>query len=260
MYRSTSRLKRLQSDSDRRKQDDELMETTPLGDSAVILRVADNLAGDSGETLEAVLQTMRRVEAAQIPGVIEIALAYITVAIFYDPIAIVEAGAPADAIVNWLSEKIETALKSRSRRTRSTLPSEIEIPVCYDREFALDIDDVAQSANFAADEIVRRHATAQYFVNCVGFTPGFPYLSGLPPELATPRRATPRTKIPAGSVAIGGAQTGIYPFESPGGWNVIGRTPLQLFDPNREAPALLRAGDRVRFRAITREQFEAWPE
>ena len=230
------------------------MEITPLGDCALIVRASGNSGPD--ETLREVLERWSRLEAAKIPGVIELAPAYTIVAVFFDPIVAVEAGAPPDKIFDWLGEKIRSALKARSRRTRSTSPREIEIPVCYDGEFALDIEDVAQAAKLSADEIAHRHAIAPYRVNCVGFTPGFPFLSGLPSELATPRRATPRTKIPAGSVAIGGAQTGIYPFESPGGWNVIGRTPLQLFDPNRETPALLRAGDRVRFRAITREQFE----
>lgn len=236
------------------------MDFFALGDSAVILRVVDNSAGDSDKALEAVLEAVGRLEAAQIPGVIEVAPAYTTVAISYDPIAVVEAGAPPDKIFDWLCERVQDAAKTRSRRTRSTSPREIEIPVCYDREFAFDIDDVAQSSNLSADEIGRRHAAAHYRVNCVGFTPGFPFLSGLPAELATPRRTTPRTKIPAGSVAIGGRQTGVYPVESPGGWNIIGRTPLQLFDSNQAAPVLLRAGDRVRFRAITREQFEARPE
>jgi inhibitor of KinA len=93
-------------------------------------------------------------------------------------------------------------------------------------------------------------------VNCVGFTPGFPYLSGLPLELTSPRRASPRKEIPAGAVAIGGTQTGIYPRKSPGGWNIIGRTPLSLFEVKRETPSLLQAGDRVRFRRISREEFE----
>jgi inhibitor of KinA len=96
-------------------------------------------------------------------------------------------------------------------------------------------------------------------VSCIGFVPGFPFLAGLPRKLATPRRATPRKEIPAGSVGIGGAQTGIYPLRSPGGWNLIGRTPVRLFDPEKSPPASLRAGDRVRFRAITREEFEIFP-
>jgi inhibitor of KinA len=94
-------------------------------------------------------------------------------------------------------------------------------------------------------------------VACIGFVPGFPFLAGLPKEIATPRRSNPRKEIPPGAVGIGGAQTGIYPLRSPGGWNLIGRTPLRLFDPAKDPPVLLRAGDRVRFHAITREEFES---
>ncbi len=98
---------------------------------------------------------------------------------------------------------------------------------------------------------------AEYRVSCIGFVPGFPFLTGLPKVLATPRRTTPRKEIPSGSVGIGGGQTGIYPLRSPGGWNLIGRTPLRLFDPQQDPPTLLRAGDRVRFRAITREEISS---
>ena len=122
-----------------------------------------------------------------------------------------------------------------------------------------DLDAVAQHTALSPEEIVRRHADASYRVSCVGFTPGFPYLSGLPPELATPRRASPRKEIPAGAVAIGGTQTGIYPRKSPGGWNIIGRTPLRLFDVERNPPALFHAGDRVRFRKISRQEFDVFP-
>src|SRR5207244_604936 len=107
----------------------------------------------------------------------------------------------------------------------------VEIPVCYDPEFALDIDDVARRAAISPSEVIRLHSSAEYRVACIGFVPGFPFLAGLPKELATPRRDVPRKQIPPGSVGIGGAQTGIYPLRSPGGWNLIGRTPLRLFDP-----------------------------
>jgi inhibitor of KinA len=138
-----------------------------------------------------------------------------------------------------------------------TLPARvIQIPVCYDPEFAFDLDHVAEHAQISSREVVDLHSAAEYRVNCIGFVPGFPFLSGLPKKLATPRRATPRKEIPAGSVAIGGAQTGIYPMRSPGGWNVIGRTPLRLFNPENDPPALLRVGDRVQFHSITREEFE----
>jgi len=117
---------------------------------------------------------------------------------------------------------------------------------------------VAEQARLSPDEVVRRHANAGYRVSCVGFTPGFPYLTGLPPELSTPRRASPRKEVPAGAVAIGGTQTGIYPRKSPGGWHIIGRTPLRLFDVARNPAALFQAGDRVRFRKISRREFDGF--
>jgi inhibitor of KinA len=107
-------------------------------------------------------------------------------------------------------------------------------------------------------EVIRLHGAAEYRVACIGFVPGFPFLAGLPKGLATPRRDVPRKQIPPGSVGIGGAQTGIYPLRSPGGWNLIGRTPLRLFDPKKNPPALLRAGERVRFRKISRAEFESF--
>src|SRR5207237_3218780 len=115
-----------------------------------------------------------------------------------------------------------------------------------------DLEHVARHERVRCKEVVDLDYGAEYRVHCLGFTPGFPFLGGLPGKIATPRRDIPRKEIPAGSVAIGGKQTGIYPIKSPGGWNVIGRTPLRLFDPEKDPPALLRAGDLVRFRAITR--------
>ena len=201
-------------------------------------------------------------QAAAIPGVIELAPAYTTVAVFFDPIVVANAGSEPNPPLDWLTERVREVVAAgadrgrRVRRTRSDARS-IEIPVCYDPEFALDLDHVASQAKLTPTKVVDLHSRAEYRVSCIGFVPGFPFLAGLPKELATPRRATPRKEIPAGSVAIGGAQTGIYPLRSPGGWNLIGRTPLHLFDPEKTPPAFLHAGDRIRFRAITREEFEA---
>jgi inhibitor of KinA len=133
----------------------------------------------------------------------------------------------------------------------------VEIPVCYDEEFALDLDRVANHTSLTPDAIVASHSSAEYTVACIGFMPGFPFLAGLPQQLRVPRLESPRTKVPAGSVAIANAQAGVYPLESPGGWNVLGRTPLQLFQINERPPTLLRPGDCVRFRRITRDEFEA---
>ncbi len=219
------------------------LEILPLGDSGLIVRIGDSL----GEILAAA----GKLEAAQIPGVLEVAPAFASVGVFLESPGYLASCAAA----------IPAALQGRRRASPTTRePRTVEIPVCYDPEFALDLAVVAQHCELAPNEIVKQHAAARYQVRCVGFTPGFPYLGGLPAALATPRRATPRTAVPAGSVAIGGGQTGIYSLGSPGGWNIIGRTPLRLFDVTREPAALLAAGDRVRFVVITREEFEQWEQ
>ncbi len=149
------------------------------------------------------------------------------------------------------------ALVASARIRVSRKRRRIEIPVCYDADFALDLARVEAETNLSADTIIGLHSSAEFVVACVGFMPGFPFLAGLPEKLRTTRLVTPRTKVPAGSVAIARTQAGVYPVESPGGWNLIGRTPLRLFDANANPPALLQAGDRVRFRGITRNEFEA---
>jgi inhibitor of KinA len=223
------------------------MRIEPLGDSALLVRVVEEFAAE--ESLDAVLRGTRQLELAQIPGVTDLVPAYTTIGIFYDA---TKAGS-----FDEFRETIERALERTIDTKRSRATATVEVPVCYDDEFAFDLEEVARRAALPRDEIIRRHAEANYLVSCVGSTPGFPYLSGLPPELATPRRASPRKEIPAGAVAIGGTQTGIYPRKSPGGWNIIGRTPLRLFDVDRNRPALFQAGDRVRFRKISRREFDA---
>ncbi len=213
----------------------------PLGDSALIVRLDDSLG--------AVLSVLRKLEAANLPGVRDIAPAFASVAVFFE--------SPEKYSSGW--EAVETALRGRNRGSRAADKTRLlEVPVCYEAEFAPDLPVVAQHCGLPPNEVVARHAAARYEVRCVGFTPGFPILGGLPAKLATPRRERPRTVVPAGAVGIGGAQTGIYPLPSPGGWNIIGRTPLRLFDVTREPAALLRAGDRVRFISISREEFKKW--
>jgi inhibitor of KinA len=235
------------------------MEITPLGDSALLIRLRPDSEAGTNETLAEVLGAKQRLQAAGVPGVVELATAYTTVVVFFDPVRAVEGGAPVDSIFDWLMKKIEDVLATRSSR-KLTLPDRdlVEIPVCYAADLALDLEDVARHAQLTVKEVIRRHSAPEYRVQCVGFTPGFPFLSGLPVELSMPRRASPRSKVPAGSVAIGGAQTGIYPLQSPGGWNIIGRTPLALFDVRRDPPVFLQAGDRVRLRPISREEFDGW--
>jgi inhibitor of KinA len=233
------------------------MEIVPLGDSALLIHIAEDFDDAPEEALSKVLAAKCSIEAAKIPGAIEVAPAYTTVAFFYDSTRAIEAGAPADNVVGWLEQRIRGALSGVRQNAADRLgKSPIEIPVCYDPEFGFDLEDVARHSGLDSKEVVGLHCGAEYRVHCLGFTGGFAFLGGLPRKLATPRRNVPRKEIPAGSVAIGGKQTGIYPVTSPGGWNVIGRTPLQLFDPKKNPPVLLRAGNRVQFRSITREEFE----
>jgi KipI family sensor histidine kinase inhibitor len=131
----------------------------------------------------------------------------------------------------------------------------IELPVCYEAEFALDLEEVAKKAGLPPADVTHRHVSGQYRVLMMGFSPGHAYMGGLDAKLAVPRRTSPRAIVPAGSVAIANEQTVVYPYAISGGWNVIGRTPMVLFDAARPRPSLLWPGDRVRFRAITREKF-----
>ena len=238
------------------------MEIVPLGDSALIVRVREQFDDAPEETLDGVLRSFQKLRKAAIPGVIELAPAYTSVAVFFDPIAIARSSGTPDKVFDWLAERVRGVVAGgvdpgrRARISKGDVRI-VEIPVCYESEFAPDLDDVASHAQITTKQVVDLHSTAEYRVACIGFVPGFPFLAGLPEKLATPRRSIPRKEIPPGSVGIGGAQTGIYPLRSPGGWNLIGRTPLKLFDPTKDPPTVLRPGDRVRFRVITREEFEA---
>jgi KipI family sensor histidine kinase inhibitor len=239
-----------------------MMDIIPLGDSALIVRVRERFDDAPEETLNDVLCAFQRLRRSGIPGAIELAPAYTSVAIFFNPIAVAKTMRAGEEIFDCLVSHIRAAVAAGVDRGRHQKSSKsdariVEIPVCYDPEFAPDIDDVACRAKVPRDEVVDLHSAAKYRVACIGFVPGFPFLAGLPKRLATPRRDTPRKEISPGSIGIGGAQTGIYPLRSPGGWNLIGRTPLKLFDPTKNPPTLLCPGDRVRFRAITREEFES---
>ena len=220
------------------------MKIDALGDSALIINLADEIS-DSTRLLARVLSAAETIEGAKLPGVVDVTSSYESVAVFFDLIYV-----EPDIV-----DKIRALIAPAGVRV-SGKKQRVEIPVCYDEEFALDLDRVANHTSLTPDAIIALHSSAEYTVACIGFVPGFPFLAGLSEKLRVPRLESPRTKVPAGSVAIANAQAGIYPFESPGGWNVIGRTPLRLFDAKAQSPALLHAGDRVRFRRITRQEFE----
>lgn len=184
------------------------------------------------------------------PEIREIVPTYCAVSVYFD-----EKNCKASLLKKIALEVIEKIDGEEEKSTGSERI--ITIPVCYEtEEFAPDLRKVAAHAKLTAEEVIKIHSSTDYLIYMMGFLPGFPYLGGMEKCLETPRLETPRTKIPAGSVAIGGAQTGLYPVESPGGWNIIGRTPLKLFDLNRNPHFLYNSGDKIRFEPISRREFE----
>ncbi len=224
----------------------------PLGDMAVVATLGSAI---DRATLAAVLHFAEAVAAAGARGITDIVPAYASVTVFYDSSLFQDApGGAYEAVCRLM----EGCAKGPEAAPGAFGARELEVPVCYGGEHGPDMELVAEHCRMGADDVASLHSGADYLVHAIGFTPGFPYLGGLPEPLRTPRRDTPRARVPAGSVAIGGSQTGVYPIASPGGWQIVGRTPLALFRP-REVPAsLLRPGDRVRFRPITAKEFESW--
>ncbi len=189
-----------------------------------------------------------------IPGVLEIVPTYCSVSIYFD-----EKICEASLLKKHAQKVIKELADIKEFSTGSA--KIVTIPVCYeDEQFAPDLEKVALHARLSKEEVIKLHSSSDYLIYMMGFLPGFPYLGGMDPRLETPRLETPRTKIPAGSVAIGGAQTGLYPVESPGGWNIIGRTPLKLFDMKRKPFFLYEAGDKICFKPITKEEFDNFDE
>lgn len=223
----------------------------PLGETMLLLRFGTRIDADLNARVHAAAQMLRRVE---MPGLLDVIPAYATLALRYD--AAFWAGRDGEPPWRHLAGTLQ-AVFATPPPIDAAPHHVIEIPVCYGGAHGADLDAVAAHAGIDTDAVVARHVAGDYRVAMLGFAPGFPYLLGLDPALHVPRRAQPRLRVPAGSVAIGGAQTGIYPHELPGGWQLIGRTPLRLFDANAERPSRLEPGDRVCFRAIDADEFDA---
>jgi inhibitor of KinA len=228
------------------------MKLEPLGDSAVVATLGFRI---DEATLASVLGLAQAIIAAKRAGITDVVPAYSSVTAFYDPAQFHEPPGDAyDAVCRFLKSCAQSA-KSTSRSAHGR---RVEIPVCYGGEFGPDLPAIAAHCGMSVAEAAALHAGADYLVHAIGFTPGFPYLGGLHESLRTPRLDTPRQRVPAGSVAIGGSQTGVYPVDSPGGWHIIGRTPIVLFSPHKEPAALLKPGDHVRFRVISAAELESW--
>ena len=219
----------------------ELIAARPLADRAVTFELATHVGPEAAARVGAAQARLAGLlEAGELPGALELSRAFCSITLHYDPLE----GRQADLV-----ERVRAALAD-------TDPAAPEggrlwrLPCCYEGE---DLDDLAERLGLSRDEIAARHAETLHEVYAIGFLPGLPFMGALPEGFAVPRRTSPRTRVPQGSVAIANGLSVIYPFESPGGWHIVGRCPVPLFDPSRAEPALLAAGDRVRFAPVSRE-------
>jgi len=215
----------------------------PVGDRGLLIEYGDAIDPEINLKVRVMALAL---EQARPPGLIEVIPTYRSLLVIYDPL---------NTDMTRLECALET-LEGQLEQLQIPQPRVVEIPVCYGDEFGPDMEFVASFHGLTEDDVVRLHTSPTYQIYMIGFTPGFPYLGGLPAELHTPRLESPRPLVKPGSVGIANNQTGIYPVESPGGWRIIGRTPLRLFDPTSEQPFLYVAGDFIRFVPISREGYE----
>ena len=210
----------------------------PAGDAALTIELGRQIDLETNRRVHHLASVLAR---ARLPGTGEAVPAYASLLVHYDP-AILDYA----AVERWVEANL-----SQFDAAPAPEPRRVDIPTVYGGSYGPDLESLANDHHISVETAIRLHSSAVYTVYMMGFTPGFPYLGGLPDELATPRLETPRTRVPAGSVGIAGSQTGIYPIDSPGGWQIIGYTPVHLFIPDREAPTLLAAGDQIRFIPIS---------
>jgi len=192
------------------------------------------------------------------PGMRQTVPAYTTLSVFYDPLVLIEGTLPGITCYEKVCRYLQQLMKGYELSIATVEDDLVNVPVCYGHPFGPDLDYVAVYHKLTADEVIRLHSSAVYKVYMIGFIPGFAYMGGLAAALETPRKATPAKAVPAGAVGIAGKQTGIYPLETPGGWQIIGQTPVQLFNAERQPPALLKAGDRVKFEPISLADFKKY--
>lgn len=228
------------------------VEFVPVGEYAVTVRWGNRI---DEQINDLVLLAMNRLEEHPFAGFVECVPAYASLTVYYNPIKVQSnhrQQTKYSAVCGLIRDRLKglnTDFASQARRT-------VEIPVCYEGEFAPDLSFVAEKNGLTPSEVINIHASQTYRVYMIGFAPGFPYLGGMDEKIAAPRHATPRLSVAAGSVGIAGKQTGIYPLAMPGGWQIIGRTPVRLFDLQQNPPNRLAAGDLVRFIPIDRGQFD----
>lgn len=231
---------------------------SPLSDDAVVVQFGDEIDLHTHQTIQTVANHLN---TSPFKGMIEYVPAYTTLTVYYNPVSVYRShlnslkkrALPYQLVTEWLTSIIEEITENSSSN-----PRKIDIPVCYGSDYGPDLEIVAQKNKLTPEEVIQYHSDSEYLVYMMGFAPGFPYIGGMSDKIATSRKETPRLKIPAGSVGIAGEQTGVYPIDTPGGWQIIGRTPLPLLQPEQEPPTLLQSGDIIHFYAISEEDFIKW--
>jgi len=218
-----------------------------MGDRSLLVELGDDISPSVNRWVR---KLFFAVMENPIVGLIETVPAYRSLLITYDPLI-----TDVATVTHWIED-----MQENMDRIQIPEPKTVEIPVVYGGEYGPDLEWVAQCHKISTREAIKLHTETIYQVYMIGFTPGFPYMGELPEQLTVPRRETPRTVIPEGSVAIAQRQTGIYPVESPGGWHILGRTPLKLFHPTQSPPTLIEMGDVVRFFPIKEREFRQWQQ
>ncbi len=220
----------------------------PLGDAAVLVDFSDALDLAVNARIQQLAEAIRR---RRVPWIRDVVPALGSLALHFDPDQVEPQLHPLEATAALVKDCLARRLPNLDDLART-----VEVPVCYDAAFAPDLAEVAERCKLKVEEAIKRHCASPHRVLMVGFAPGHPYIGGLDEKLSVPRRTTPRPTVIAGSVAIANTQSVVYPFTISGGWNIIGRSPLRVFDAAREPPALMAPGDRVKFMPITREEFD----
>ena len=211
------------------------------GDSTLIVEFEEKISPSINEKVRALMQHL---EEKELDGIIEMVPTYRSLAIHYDPL-----------VLNIKDIEVEVE-KCELRLPNTSTGRVVEVPVIYGGEYGPDIDNVSSHNGVSEEEIIKIHSSKEYLVYMLGFTPGFPYLGGMDSKIATPRLEVPRAMVQGGSVGIAGSQTGIYPVDSPGGWQIIGRTPLKIFDANSDGKFLFNPGDILKFIPIDLDEYK----